>query len=240
MRRFIRFTAWSVLVLVAISSLLIAFKPDLTSRTRERTTVAEGSFYLPSPKIKGLMTVEEAISRRRSIREYADEPLTLSQLSQVLWAAQGITNEEWKLRAAPSAGATYPFEIYVVVSRVDGLKPGIYKYDPYSNSLTIVRTGDFMNELGSAALDQEWVKRAAVDLVLVAFYERTTQVYGDRGQYIDHGTLGYISFGFMSLAMISGAFLLLLKRYKHLVLLLHLFSSLAAYISMLLTIWIVR
>lgn len=76
------------------------------------------------------MSVEEAIAKRRSIREYKDEPLSREELGQLLWACQGITHEE--MRAAPSAGATYPFEIFVVVGRVDGLKPGIYHYDPLS------------------------------------------------------------------------------------------------------------
>ncbi len=194
MRRYVRFVAWGVLGLVMVSCFLVAFKPELRSRRNFETGSGdEGLVYLPKPRVEGSMSVEEAIQKRRSIREYSDEPMTLEQLSQVLWAAQGITNDEWKLRAAPSAGATYPFDIYVVVSRVRGLEPGVYRYDPYTNSLKVIRLGKFSSELGRAALDQEWVRQAAVNLVLVATYDRTTKVYGDRGIRYVHMEAGHIA-----------------------------------------------
>ncbi|MCD6373809.1 MAG: SagB/ThcOx family dehydrogenase, partial [Thermococcus sp.] len=143
------------------------------------------------PRLEGEMSVEEAIAKRRSIREYRDGPLSLEELSQLLWAAQGITSRDGK-RAAPSAGPTYPFEVFIVVGKVDGLEPGIYHYDPSTHSITLVKEGDFRDELQKAALDQPWVGNAAVDIVLVAFYERTTRVYGERGYRYVHMEAGHI------------------------------------------------
>ncbi|AFK21824.1 putative NADH oxidase (noxc) [Pyrococcus sp. ST04] len=150
------------------------------------------SIKLPEPRLKGEMSVEEAIAKRRSIRRYRNEPLTLEELSQLLWAAQGITEPRRKFRAAPSAGATYPFEIYVVVGKVSGLKPGIYHYDPFTHSITLVKEGDYRRALQKAALNQAWVGNAAIDIVLVAYYERTTKYYGERGKMYVHMEAGHI------------------------------------------------
>ncbi|WP_048159794.1 SagB/ThcOx family dehydrogenase [Thermococcus barophilus] len=185
--------SYLVVILVVVSSLLILFKPYFYS-FREYGVKYEGEeVMLPEPELKGEMSVEEAIAKRRSIRYYKDRPLTLKQLSQLLWAAQGITEEKKKFRAAPSAGATYPFEIYVVVGYVEGLKPGVYHYDPFNHSLTLIKEGDYRTELQKAALNQQWVGKAAVDIVLVAFYERTTKYYGERGYryvYMEAGHIG--------------------------------------------------
>jgi SagB-type dehydrogenase family enzyme len=138
---------------------------------------------LPSPSARGRISVEEAIAKRRSVREYTDRPLTLAQLSQVLWAAQGITEPAQELRAAPSAGALYPLEVYAVVKEggVTGLGAGIYHYSPSENSLTLVKGGDSSSKLKAAALDQDAVGFAAVNLVTTAVLKRTTVKYGDRG-----------------------------------------------------------
>ncbi len=129
------------------------------------------------------MSVEEAIARRRSVREFAAKSLTLKQLSQLLWAAQGITEPAHGLRAAPSAGALYPLEVYAVVREggVTGLDAGIYRYSVPENSLTLVKSGDSSSRLKAAALDQDAVGFAAVNLVTTAVFERTTVKYGDRG-----------------------------------------------------------
>ncbi len=164
-------------------------------RREEVKIVGNGSIiYLPLPVFKGNMSLEEAILHRRSIREYRKEPLTLHQLSQLLWAAQGITEVRWGFRASPSAGATYPLEIYVVVGNngVKGLAPGVYRYQPHSHSLVLVKKGDFREELYSACLNQEWVRDAPVVLVIVADYERTTRVYGERGIRYVHMEVGHV------------------------------------------------
>jgi nitroreductase len=117
--------------------------------------MAEVLIKLPPPDLKGKKTVEEAIATRRSVRRYKAEPLSISQLSQILWSAQGITTAS-KYRAIPSAGATFPLEAYTLVGEqtVAGLKAGIYHYEANSHSLRLHLDGDFRHELAEAALSQ--------------------------------------------------------------------------------------
>jgi len=145
---------------------------------------------LPEPKKHGEMSVEEALQKRRSVREYAKKPLRLEDLAQILWAAQGISKQP-KFRTAPSAGATYPLELYVVVKNVEGLEKGVYHYDPYKHRLELVKTGDFSYELYEACLDQKWVLDAQANVVITAFYERTTERYGERGVRYVHMEAGH-------------------------------------------------
>ena len=158
------------------------------------TEVARVRLKLPEPSYKSPVSIEEAILVRRSIREYADKPLTLKQLSQILWAAQGITERRWGFRAAPSAGATYPLEVYVVVKGggVEDLDPGIYHYLPASHEIELVKPGDYSRDLMRAALGQEWVLEAAVNLVINAVYERTTRRYGERGYRYVYMEVGHV------------------------------------------------
>jgi len=144
--------------------------------------------YLPYPRRVSNMAVEEAMLLRRSIREYTDDPVKVEDLSMILWAAYGISETRWGLKTTPSAGATYPLEIYVVIGErgvaAGGryLKPGVYKYDPFTHSMRLVAEGDFRKELARAALGQEWVEEAPVNIVICAVFERTTRVYGERGR----------------------------------------------------------
>ena len=186
----LRKVSYLALIMAVVFPTLLLLKPHL-ERTRLGSPGGNVTL-LPEPKLTGEVSVEEAIARRRSVREYRDEPITLEQLSQLLWAAQGITDWKRKYRSAPSAGPTYPFEVYVVAGNVEGLKPGVYIYDPFKHALREVKPGDYRKELEKAALDQDWVGRAAVDIVLVAFYERTTRVYGERGIRYVHMEAGHI------------------------------------------------
>jgi SagB-type dehydrogenase family enzyme len=146
---------------------------------------------LPEPDRTGAIPLETAINRRRSIRSYADEPLKLDDLSQLLWAAQGISESTHQFRTAPSAGATYPLNLYVVIEQVTGLHAGIYHYDPGSHKLFCIKEGCFREELFSASLEQEAVLMAPVNLVITAEYERTTATYGDRGRTYVHMEAGH-------------------------------------------------
>ena len=140
---------------------------------------------LPEPRLESKVSLEETLFKRRSVREYANLPLALGDVSQLLWAAQGITTE-WGGRTAPSAGGLYPLEVYLVVGSVENLAPGVYKYKPQGHELVEIRDGDVREELAKAALDQTWVKEGAIDIVIAAVYERTTKKYGDRGvRYVD-------------------------------------------------------
>jgi SagB-type dehydrogenase family enzyme len=147
---------------------------------------------LPQPRYDGDVLVEEAILQRRSIRDYTDEALSLSQLAQLLWSAQGITSSSGK-RAAPSAGATYPLEIYAVIGNVEGIASGIYRYKPHQHELVRVIDGDKRTALAQAALDEQFIMQAPVNLVITAIYKRTTDRYGERGIRYVHMEVGHVA-----------------------------------------------
>ena len=139
------------------------------------------------------MPLEEAITRRRSIRRFSSQPLSQLQLSQILWAAQGITHAPLKFRAVPSAGATYPLEIFVVCGQngIEETGDGIYHYNIDSHSLTLHHKGDARFELARAALDEEMIYQAPVDIAICALYERTVLHYGRRGERYIHIEVGH-------------------------------------------------
>ncbi len=139
---------------------------------------------LPSPRTVSETSVENALAQRRSVRVYSDASLSLLDVAQLLWAAQGITAPGGG-RTAPSAGALYPLELYVAIGAVDELDTGVYRYWPEKHELEKVKAGDARAALAAAALNQDCVEDAAIDLVLAGVYERTTERYGDRGiQYV--------------------------------------------------------
>lgn len=149
--------------------------------------------YLPSPSQKGSVSLEEAITQRRSIRDFTPQPISQWQLSQMLWAAQGITDSSWKSRAIPSAGATYPLEVFVVCGNngVEGISGGVYHYNIDSHSLTLHHKGDIRLVLAGAALNEESIYEAPVDIVICAVYERTLRRYGTRGERYVHMEVGH-------------------------------------------------
>ena len=140
---------------------------------------------LPEPRLRGNVSIEEALFKRRSVRGYKNEPLTLAEVSQLLWAAQGVT-DDYGFRTAPSAGALYPLEVYLVAGNVSGLSSAVYKYVPGGHSLTRVLDGDLRNELAKVALNQTFIADAPASFVITAVYKRTTGKYGERGiRYVD-------------------------------------------------------
>jgi SagB-type dehydrogenase family enzyme len=167
---------------------------------------------LPQVRLEGNVSLEEALVRRRSIRDYAAEELPLAHVAQLLWAAQGITSE-WGGRTAPSAGALYPLEVYLVTGNVRGLDPGIYRYAPKEHELRLIKEEDVRGELAQAALMQTFIQEAAVDIVISAVYKRTTHKYGDRGVRYVHMEAGhaaqniYLQAAALDLGMVTvGAF----------------------------------
>ncbi len=125
-----------------------------------------------------------AISARRSVRRFAPAPLALAEVASLLWAAAGVTSTDGR-RAAPSAGATFPLETYLVAGDVTGLGPGVYRYLPAEHALTPVAGGDRRGALRDAALRQECVGRAPTVVVLAAVEARTGARYGERaGRYV--------------------------------------------------------
>lgn len=145
---------------------------------------------LPEPKHISDTSIEEALLKRRSIRDYKDEPLTLREVSQLLWAVQGVTNEEG-LRTAPSAGALYPLEIYAVFTNIEGIASGVYKYKPQKHELEMILEGDKRIELYNAALNQSAIQDAPLAIVFSAVYERTTKKYGEKGKRYVHMEAGH-------------------------------------------------
>lgn len=152
------------------------------------------SVKLPKPAYQG-MSLEKAIEKRRSVRNYSGRPLTLPQVSRLLFSAQGITGKTYDqpLRTAPSAGALYPFEIYIVANNVEGLAPGIYHYDVLNHSLELVKSGDFRKEITNAGLKQEMLGDADVTFVLSAIFDRIRHKYGERGFRYVYMEAGHIS-----------------------------------------------
>jgi SagB-type dehydrogenase family enzyme len=146
-------------------------------------------YMLPAPDFKGTLSVEEAIYARRSHRSYQDKEISDRQLSQILWAAYGLTEPRPDLpfmkggfHSAPSAGATYPLEVYVLVGKVKGIQPGVYKYVPDGHKMVRTIAGDQRKELSNAALGQKMLQDAPAVLFFSAVFKRTTDKYGERGR----------------------------------------------------------
>lgn len=167
---------------------------ELKKAPEEYKTCSGERIFLPPPSYTG-MPLEEAIRKRRSVRNYSKKPVTIKELSQLLFSAQGITGSYYgrPLRTSPSAGALYPIEIYVVAGNVEGLSPGIYHYNVREHSLESLKKGDFRKMLRKAALDQEMVEDAPLTFILTAIWERITYKYGDRGYRYAYMEAGHIS-----------------------------------------------
>ncbi len=128
------------------------------------------------------LTVEKAIANRRSQRDFRGETISLAELSHLLYYSSGVTDKRQGLRAAPSAGATYPIEVYAMVNNVEGLTKGIYHYLIASHELELVREGDFRNEMSRAALGERMFKQANIIFALSAIFQRTQLRYRERAQ----------------------------------------------------------
>jgi SagB-type dehydrogenase family enzyme len=150
----------------------------------------KATIELPKPALDSDYSLEKALSKRRSIRKYTDKPVTLEEVSQLLWAAYGITYTREGLpdfvrggfKTAPSAGARYPLEIYLVAGDVEGLLPGIYWYVPEGHVIHRLSDGDVRASLQAACLSQKFAGEAPVSIVWSAVYERCTEKYGERGR----------------------------------------------------------
>jgi SagB-type dehydrogenase family enzyme len=147
---------------------------------------------LPEPRGASRVSVEGALGARRSVREFKDEALSLEELSLLLWAAQGVTASDGG-RAAPSAGATYPLEVYAVVGRVTGLEAGVYRYLPAGHRVSLMAEGDRRKALARAALDQDWMAAAPVCIVIAAVERRTARRYRERAALYVHFEAGCAS-----------------------------------------------
>lgn len=145
---------------------------------------------LPAPGLKGSVTVEEALKQRRSVREFSTVALDLAEVGQLLWAAQGVTGADGH-RAAPSAGALYPLEVYLVAGNVAGLPAGLYRYQSAAHELVRVSRGDLRHELSAAARGQASVRSAPAVLAIAGVYQRTAAKYGERAPRYVHIEVGH-------------------------------------------------
>ena len=161
---------------------------------------------LPLPVLDGNVSLEKALSERRSIREYSEDSLSLAEISQLLWAAQGITKKiktppstqqgnPWTvgLRTAPSAGATYPIELYIAAAKVKGLSQGLYKYNPQQHAIIKMMDGDKRADISNAALKQSSIRTAAANIIIFGNYNRTAFKYGNRAKRYVQIEVGAVS-----------------------------------------------
>jgi len=152
--------------------------PTPARAAAEKAPSAE-AIALPAPRLDGTVSLERALAERRSVREFRRAALGLAELSQLLWAGQGVTSAAG-CRTAPSAGALYPLELYVVAGEVEPLPAGVYRYVPAAHRLSRVAFGDRRKPLAAAALGQDWMRSAAAALVVASVEERTARKYGAR------------------------------------------------------------
>ncbi|MCU4717686.1 SagB/ThcOx family dehydrogenase [Halapricum hydrolyticum] len=150
---------------------------------------------LPEPSSGASTSVEAAIATRASRRSFADEAVSLDTVAQLLWAVQGVTHERdgVDMRAAPSAGATFPLvaDLEVAPGGCVDLDPGLYRYDPDQHALERRLDGPIHDELAAAALDQPVVVDSPAVVALSADYSRTTGRYPDHGERYVHMEAGH-------------------------------------------------
>ena len=176
-RNFIKY----FLALGFLGPLLVFLKRPFTFSSP--TTRKGVAMILPKPTYDGKVSVEKAIKHRRTIRSYKPRALRLEDFAQILFAAQGITDNGGFKRAAPSGGALYPLDVYAVVGKncVDSLDPGVYHYLPSGHRLETISNGDKRGLIAQAALEQMWMAHAPVNFVITAEYARICSKYGQRG-----------------------------------------------------------
>ncbi|MGC9003747.1 MAG: SagB family peptide dehydrogenase [bacterium] len=141
---------------------------------------------LPPPKIKGETSLEEALSRRRSVRSFSSASLPLEAISQILWAGQGISDKYSGFRTAPSAGAIFPCHLYAL------LPEGVYKYIPRDHKLRLHLKEDLRSPLVEACLYQSFIAEAPLVIVITAELFKTMARYGTRATRYVHMEVGHI------------------------------------------------
>lgn len=173
------------IIIIALIFLFPGTKTDSQDLKRREPVI----IHLPSPDLSGSTSLEETIKNRRSTRVYSKIPITKKEISQILWAAYGITkpNSKYKnlrggYRTVPSAGALYPLEIYICCGNVEDLPDGIYWYRSEEHKLIKVISGDQRGSLCATTVGQKHFQNAAAILVIAANFQRTEAKYGERGK----------------------------------------------------------
>ncbi|MCU0641842.1 MAG: SagB/ThcOx family dehydrogenase [Candidatus Margulisbacteria bacterium] len=162
-----------------VSLLLLGLTIDLAVAARKQ-------IVLPNPKLIGKMTLEESLFRRRSERAFLPNELTMEQISQLLWAAQGITEKSWGFRTAPSSGSLYPLTIYIAK------KDGVFQYLPDGHKLIEVATEDKRSSLVRAALGQGYIAEAPLVIIVAGNFRITEAKYGQRAYRYMSMEIGHV------------------------------------------------
>lgn len=171
----------------------MSFSLLISPEKKSAEAMKNKTFYpLPKASLDGTVSVEQAISNRRSVRHFDSSPLPLSHISQLLWAAQGITDKSG-FRAAPSAGAIYPVTVYVTIRNVTDIRPGLYKYIPEKHALLEIISDDISHQLAAACWNQPYVTQSAANIILTGDYQKIGLRYGERGIQYTHMEIGHIS-----------------------------------------------
>jgi SagB-type dehydrogenase family enzyme len=169
-----------IFLIIIFIGVVSAYVFSGTNKTAYTTRHVINYVNLPSPELTGNLSVEAAIQNRRSVRKYSNQSVTLSNISQVLWSAQGITDSQNQLRSVPSAGQVYPLEVYVIAGpNVSGLQEGVYHYVPSNNTLEMFMSGDLRDNLSTIADGQPWVKQAPLDILITGNYRKMINKYPD-------------------------------------------------------------
>ena len=142
-------------VFFSILLLIAKFNHLYGQKIPSAVVVQQEIISLPEPRLSSDVSIEEAMYNRRSIRDFTDEHLSLEELSQLIFASQGITDGSH--RTVPSAGALYPIEIYVLVDNVQNISPGFYHYVPDTHSLQYVSSSSIKAEMPAIAYHQSWM-----------------------------------------------------------------------------------
>jgi len=181
--KFVNLNVFLAFALILAPPFALAADPDTVS--------------LPAPTYKGAVSVEEALKDRRTCRSFQEKSLTLGQLSQLLWAAYGVTDRAGglRLKTAPSAGALYPLDVYAVTGAggINDLAAGVYRYVPEGHQLKRIAAGDLRKETARGALGQMWMAKAPVMLVVAGEYARSSVKYGQRGIRYTHIEAGCVA-----------------------------------------------
>lgn len=142
---------------------------------------------LPEAQRTSPVSIEQSILKRRSERTFLKQPLSESQISQILWCAQGITDKEWGLRAAPSAGAVFPLELYIVKD------DGIYHYVPDGHYMELVNKNNVKSALAQSTLGQKFVEDAPVNIIIASNHEKSRKKFGSRAERYVYMEAGHVA-----------------------------------------------
>lgn len=155
---------------------------QITSPSFSTTPHPQETLALPAPHLTGTYSLEETLQKRRSDRTFSEQPLSIEQVSQLLWAGQGITNPDTGGRTAPSAGALYPIELFLVVLRGTEPEPGIYHYNPNNHQLLALNPGNFRDEVYELAFEQGTAHQAPAVLFISVNPQLLEEKYGNRAE----------------------------------------------------------